>query len=250
MDEEGSWSEDDSGSDYCENEDKYGDFNINTAMNNARKTLSNEANKNLVLCIHGADKAGEYSDAVVFVGLLLLAKQTEDDPRYAWDKIDCHLCKKEIKYINSEEMIIIHKEKQYAVLSTNVLSNLEENFDKDDGAEGFLRCVYCFNTFHHRPCTFPMSKMTYLHHRKNKSWSCPSCVPIFVPKHQAKREKTKKRKRNNKIKEKKPKGRKGEKKPKGRKVEKEYIDNNFTKVQFKRTDSSIRSVNYFCFEKG
>lgn len=143
----------------------------------------NAANENHVLCVDGIGNclAGPDSEDMPnwYYDLLYLADLAEEDPRYAWENLNCHLCKKEIDYMDAEEMIFIHEDKLYTLLSTKILASLDNKFTNEYGPEGFLRCVYCFNTYHHRPCVFTMSKKTYLHHRRNKSWACPSCVPDY-----------------------------------------------------------------------
>lgn len=46
---------------------------------------------------------------------------------------------------------------------------------------GFLQCVFCFNIFHRHRCSVSMSDESYLNCLKSGTWSCPNCVPEFVP---------------------------------------------------------------------
>ena len=64
----------------------------------------------------------------------------------------------------------------------------EDDRDDDDpytndtpwNVYGGLRCVYCFNTFCHRSCTFSFSPKTYVAKLRHRSWSCAACVPSFT----------------------------------------------------------------------
>ena len=103
----------------------------------------------------------------------------EEDPRFMWKDLDCHLCGTSIDYMDYEEVFLVCNDKLYTLLNTAFLDYLN---DECEETEGYLRCVYCFNAYHHRPCVFTMSKSTYISHKVNKTWSCPTCTPPFVPK--------------------------------------------------------------------
>lgn len=95
----------------------------------------------------------------------------------------CHLCDKEI--CPDDERVVIENNVFNLIWENEIVSSKDEkdqdNLDCSDS--GILQCVYCFNVYHRFNCSLTMSKASYIKAKQSKQWSCPSCVPEFVPQH-------------------------------------------------------------------
>lgn len=97
-------------------------------------------------------------------------------PEWEEEGPPCTLCGKEV-FIYPEEREFPFKNEVYTVIYKNLIQHHWES----KSSHGFLRCVYCFNVFHHKPCTLSLSISTYVNFKVSKTWSCPLCVPEFKP---------------------------------------------------------------------
>ncbi|CAL8145096.1 unnamed protein product [Orchesella dallaii] len=84
---------------------------------------------------------------------------------------ECSLCRKEAI---SDEQPLEYAGDFFTVLLTVEAQEIQEY--------GFLRCVYCFNTFHRHGCTLSISDTAYYKYKSDKTFACPLCVPEFQPK--------------------------------------------------------------------
>jgi hypothetical protein len=90
----------------------------------------------------------------------------------------CYLCD---RLIFSDINILTHNEVSYTVIFKDDFQDPEnyvEEYVKDTGE---LQCCYCFNYFHRHKCSMSMSDPSYLDFKVQKNWTCPMCVPEFVP---------------------------------------------------------------------
>jgi len=94
---------------------------------------------------------------------------------YSGPKIgpDCHLCGEEI--IPDDYLITINGD-IYKVI-------WKEEVKEEEHSEevGMLQCVFCFNFYHRHKCSLFLSHTSYFGKKLAKSWSCPTCIPVFVP---------------------------------------------------------------------
>ena len=90
---------------------------------------------------------------------------------------DCHLCHQEI--FDESEPCAISETVHTIVDMQDVLEDM--NSDPFDKNIGVMQCNYCFNVYHRFKCSLSMSKTSYLISKWTKQWSCPTCVPEFIP---------------------------------------------------------------------
>jgi hypothetical protein len=87
----------------------------------------------------------------------------------------CSLCDTTIK---SDICFLTYNNINYTVIYTEELLSTEQKPPE----EGELQCTYCLNYFHRNKCSLSMQNSTYLKFKILKTWCCPGCVSVFVPK--------------------------------------------------------------------
>ncbi len=87
---------------------------------------------------------------------------------------DCHLCGEMILPLGE---FMDHEDDKY----NNYEIYWRGDIDDKDEDNGVLQCSYCLNYFHRRMCSLSMSDNSVISAYFKKSWSCPSCVPEFIP---------------------------------------------------------------------
>ena len=85
----------------------------------------------------------------------------------------CHLCNKEILPDGDAHTT---DDIRFPVYWKADVSKCEKLKDY-----GILQCCYCLNMFHRNKCSLSMSYESYIAVLKSRCWSCPRCVPVFVP---------------------------------------------------------------------
>jgi len=144
----------------------------------AKKIIRQATYSNVIIC----DGYDMISDALpkAYEELWELTDEAFNNPQFAWRGKTCHHCNKRIEFMDGEELIFTYNSTTYTLIFSKALSSIDD-WTEEEGPYGYLECSYCLNQFHHLPCTLRMSPKTYLHHKKNKSWICPSCIPEYLP---------------------------------------------------------------------
>ena len=85
---------------------------------------------------------------------------------------DCFFCNKSITAIDD---FIIFNNQEYNIMWKGDFKQC------DDHDASYLQCCYCFNYFHRSKCSLSFSETSFFAIQLSKHWSCPNCVPEFIP---------------------------------------------------------------------